>query len=118
MLRTPFFMMIFIRLSTFDIHFDIDIETALLSLQIFIESSTGYLHIRLQNEKPETKSKEAKNSPTDKAQIEQEQFHLVAFHHRHTSFNCSIVTQFRFIFQDIVCHSIRIILNNTRNQKQ
>ena len=35
LLRTPFFMMIFIRLSTFDIHFDIDIETALLSLQIF-----------------------------------------------------------------------------------
>ncbi len=31
LLRTPFFMMIFIRLSTFDIHFDIDIETALLS---------------------------------------------------------------------------------------
>ncbi len=118
LLRTPFFMMIFIRLSTFDIHFDIDIETALLSLQIFIESSTGYLHIRLQNEESETKSKEAKDSPTDKAQIEQEQFHLVAFHHRHTSFNCSIVTQFRFIFQDIVCHSIRIMLNNTRNQKQ
>ena len=43
LLRTPFFMMIFIRLSTFDIHFDIDIETALLSFQIFIESSTGLL---------------------------------------------------------------------------
>lgn len=77
LLRTPFFMMIFIRLSTFDIHFDIDIETALLSFQIFIESSTGYLHIRLQNKESETKSKEAKDSPTDKAQIEQENFILL-----------------------------------------
>ena len=56
LLRTSFFMMIFIRLSTFDIHFDIDIETALLSLQIFIESSTGYLHIRLQNEESDSGS--------------------------------------------------------------
>ena len=33
-------------------------------------------------------------NPTDEAQIKQEQFHLVAFHHCHTSFNGSIVTQF------------------------
>ena len=43
LLRTPFFMMIFIRLSTFDIHFDIDIETALLSLQIFHRKQHGLL---------------------------------------------------------------------------
>ena len=110
--------MIFIRLLAFYSYFYIDINTALLSFQIFIESSVRYLHVGLQNEESDTESKEAKDSPTDEAQIKQEQFHLVAFHHCHTSFNGSIVTQFRFVFQNIVRHRIRIMLNDTRNQQQ
>ena len=74
--------MIFIRLLAFYSYFYIDINTALLSFQIFIESSVRYLHVGLQNEESDTESKEAKDSPTDEAQIKQEQFHLVAFHLR------------------------------------
>ena len=118
LLRTPFYRMIFIRVSVFYSYFYIDINTTLLSFQIFIESSVRYLHVGLQNEESDTESKEAKDSPTDEAQIKQEQFHLVAFHHCHTSFNGSIVTQFRFVFQNIVRHRIRIMLNDTRNQQQ
>lgn len=77
LLRTPFYRMIFIRLSVFYSYFYIDINTTLLSFQIFIESSVRYLHVGLQNEESDTESKEAKDSPTDEAQIKQENFILL-----------------------------------------
>ena len=77
LLRTPFYRMIFIRLLAFYSYFYIDINTALLSFQIFIESSVRYLHVGLQNEESDTESKEAKDSPTDEAQISRNNFILL-----------------------------------------
>ena len=77
------------------------------------------LHIRLQEKESDTESKERKDSPTDKAQIKHEQFHLVVFHHSHTFLNSCIVFHFGFFFQDIVGHCIRIVLDNSwYNQQQ
>ena len=76
------------------------------------------LHVRLQKEVSDTQCEKTQDGPADKAKIEQEQLHLVAFHHGHTFLNSAIISQFGLIFQDKIGHCIRIILDNTRNNQQ